>query len=114
MTKLPENTPETQEEKTPAEPKPESRLHAVGQAVLHFLVNNWPFKLISVLLAIVLWSGLITQDPTLTREKNFTDVTISVTGEESMKRNGFIVVSDLSEVTQGARVVCGCAADAVC
>ena len=104
MTKLPENTPETQVEKTPAEPKPESRLHAVGQAVLHFLVNNWPFKLISVLLAIVLWSGLITQDPTLTREKNFTDVTISVTGEESMKRNGFIVVSDLSEVTQGARV----------
>ena len=104
MTKLPENTPETQAEKTPAEPKPESRLHAVGQAVLHFLVNNWPFKLISVLLAIVLWSGLITQDPTLTREKNFTDVTISVTGEESMKRNGFIVVSDLSEVTQGARV----------
>ena len=46
MTKLPENTPETQVEKTPAEPKPESRLHAVGQAVLHFLVNNWPFAVV--------------------------------------------------------------------
>lgn len=71
MTKLPENTPETQEEKTPAEPKPESRLHAVGQAVLHFLVNNWPFKLISVLLAIVLWSGLITTGPHTDTGKEF-------------------------------------------
>lgn len=104
MTKLPEKTPENQADKSPVEPKQESRLQSLGKSALHLLVNNWPFKLISVLLALVLWSGLITQDPTLTREKNFTDVNISVTGEESMKRNGYIVVSDLSQVTQGARV----------
>ena len=113
MTKLPEKELEAAE-KRPAEKKPPEKktpekgsesgfrglLCAIGQSLRH----NWPFKLVSVLLAIVLWSGLITQDPTLTREKAFTGVGISVTGEDSMKRNGFIVVSDLDEAIQDARM----------
>jgi len=67
------------------------------RAIVHILLKNWGFKLLALLLAVVLWSGLITQDPNLTREKVFSDVSISVTGTESIKRNGFIVVSDLKE-----------------
>ena len=73
-------------------------LRSLGRLLTH----NWGAKILSLFLAVVLWAGLITQDPTLTREKNFTDVTISVSGTDSIKRNGFIVVSDLSAVLGGA------------
>ena len=60
------------------------------------LLHNWPYKLLSVFLSILLWAGLITQDPTLTREKSFQDVNVTISGSEAIKRNGFIVLSDLS------------------
>lgn len=59
--------------------------------------KNWGLKLICVLLAILLWGSQISQDPNLTREKTFTDVTISRMGEDSLLRNGFIIVSGLTE-----------------
>lgn len=34
-----------------------------------WITHNWPWKLLSLFLAICLWSGLITQDESLTREK---------------------------------------------
>lgn len=68
------------------------------------LKKNWGFKLLALLIAIVLWAGLISQDPNLTREKAFSDVTISVTGADTLKRNGLIVVSDLSSVLSGAHL----------
>ncbi len=61
------------------------------------LTHNWGWKLLSVLLAICLWAGLILQDPTLTRERRFTDVSISVTGQDTLQRNGMIVLSGLED-----------------
>lgn len=86
---------------------PSSWRDSVGQlarAGLKSILNNWPLKLLSFLLAVLLWAGLISQDPTLTREKLFTDVTISVTGAESIKRNGFIVVSGLENLEASADI----------
>lgn len=60
--------------------------------------HNWGWKILSVLLAIGLWAGLISQDPTLTREKSFQDTEISITGADTLKRNGFIVVSSLTDL----------------
>ena len=77
-----------------------SLLRHVGQA----LKKNWGFKLLALVIAVVLWAGLITQDPTLTREKIFSDVTINVTGSDTLKRNGLIVVSDLSSVLSSAHL----------
>ena len=74
----------------------------LAKAALRMLLNNWGFKLLALVLAIGLWAGLISQDPTLTREKVFNDVTINVTGNETIKRNGLIVVSDLSSLLQNA------------
>ena len=68
--------------------------------LLRLLIRNWPFKLLALLLAVVLWAGLISQDPTLTREKTFSDVPVTVSGAESLKRSGFIVVSDLDSALQ--------------
>lgn len=68
------------------------------RALGHTLMNNWPMKLVALLLSLLLWAGLITQDPTLMREKSFSNVNVSITGTDTIKRNGFIVVSDLSEM----------------
>lgn len=75
---------------------------SILKAALHAMLHNWGFKLLALIIAITLWAGLITQDPTLTREKSFSDVTINVTGSDTMKRNGFIVVSDLDKTLSTA------------
>ena len=70
-------------------------------AVVYFkkhVLHNWPWKLLSLLIAILLWGGLITQDDSLTREKTFNDVTIEVRNSDTLRRNGFIVVSGLESL----------------
>lgn len=69
------------------------------------LKSNWPAKLLSLALAMALWAGLITQDPTLTREKTFRDVAVTVSGTDTLKRYGFTVVTDLEELLDGVTVV---------
>ena len=77
---------------------------SLGDLLKHIFLRNWGFKLLSVLLALILWAGLITQDPTLTREKVFTDVSVTVSGTDTIKRNGFIVTSDLDELLSDVTV----------
>ena len=62
----------------------------------HVLFHNGGLKLLAVLIAVILWAGLISQDATLTREKTFQDVNVNITGTDTMKRNGYIVTSDLN------------------
>ena len=66
------------------------------------LLHNLAWKLLALVLALCLWAGLITQDPTLTRERVFNDVPVTVTGADTLRRNGLIVVSD---ITQAAAVL---------
>lgn len=68
------------------------------------LLNNWGMKLLSLLLALGLWAGLITQDPTLTREKTFRDVNVTINNQETFKRNGYTVTSDLEELLDGVNI----------
>ncbi len=67
------------------------------QGIKHVLLHNWGFKALAILISITIWAGLISQDETLTREKIFTDVNVNISGTDTMKRNGYIVVSDLSD-----------------
>lgn len=62
------------------------------------LRHNLGLKLLALVIALGLWSTLIAQDPTLTREKVFTDVTVNVAGQEAIKRNGFIVTDGLDRI----------------
>lgn len=63
-----------------------------------YLLNNWPWKLLSLGIALLLWGGLITQDATLTREKTFNDVTLSILNADALRRNGYVVVSGLDDL----------------
>lgn len=67
-------------------------------------LRNWGAKLFALVIAVALWVGLITQDPDLTREKTFRDVQVSVTGTETLKSRGYIVVSDLDKLLGDAEI----------
>lgn len=81
-------------------------LRAMLLQMVKGLTKNWGMKLIALLIAVVLWAGLIAQDPDLTREKVFEGVTIGIAGEDTMKRNGFIVVSELNDQLVDATLRC--------
>ncbi len=66
--------------------------------------KNLGYKIVALMIAMVLWSGLISQDATLMREKIMTDVTANITGSDSVKRNGFIVTSSMDELVSGLTV----------
>lgn len=92
-------TPETNREQQHNAPKA-GWLSRLLRAVVH----NWPWKLLALFLAVCLWAGLITQDPTLTRERVITDAPVSVIGTDTLRRNGMIVVSGLEEENLAARL----------
>ena len=75
-----------------------------GNGLKHLLLHNGILKVIAVLISIVLWAGLISQDESLTREKTFQNVAVSVTGSETLKSNALIVVSDLDEMLDGVSI----------
>lgn len=80
-------------------PKEPSKLLTFLQMLGKRILNNWPTKLLALVLAIGLWAGLITQDPTLTREKTFRNVSVSVNGKDTlMKQKRLVVTSDLDQL----------------
>lgn len=86
----------------------EKQEHARKEAALKKLrsifLENWGTKLLAIFIAIALWAGLITQDPSLTREKQFNDVDVNIIGEETLKRNGYIVLENLEKALNGVDV----------
>lgn len=81
-----------------------TRQEAILRKIKSILLENWGTKLLAILIAIALWAGLITQDPSLTREKQFTDVSVNIMGAETLKRNGYIVLENLAEVLDDVAV----------
>ena len=93
--------------KAAEQPRPSLRkaLKGAPQRLWRLIYHNWPWKLLALFLALCLWAGLITQDPTLTRERVFTDVTVSVVGPDTLRRNsGLIVLSGLEDENLTARL----------
>ncbi|MHC1785657.1 MAG: YbbR-like domain-containing protein [Christensenellales bacterium] len=84
--------------------KPDEKLAAlpslrqIFKRLRSIIAHNWGIKLVCLLLAIVLWGGLISQDANLTREKTFMDVPINAAGGDTLIRNGLIVVSGLDDL----------------
>ncbi len=84
-------------EKKPLQsPKKEKTMAKLLAQVWHSLRHNLLWKLLAVVLAVLMWAGLISQDPSLIREKVFTDVPVSITGADSLKNNRMIVTTDLT------------------
>ena len=59
---------------------------------------------LSLLTAVVFWSILVASDGTLTRQKTFQNVSVSVTGEAALKSRGFIVTDDLDALISGVQM----------
>lgn len=59
---------------------------------------------LSLLTAVVFWSILVASDGTLTREKTFQNVAVSVTGESTLKSRGYIVMDDLDSLISGVKL----------
>ena len=68
-----------------------------------FLHNGW-VKLLAVLISVALWAGLISQDPSVIRNKTFQNVYIEVEGLEDLQKKGRIVTSDLDALLSDVRV----------
>ena len=85
-------------------PKEPSRLLKAVVRAGQVILGNWPTKLLALVLAIALWAGLITQDPSLTRERTFRDVTVSINGSDTLRRNGLTVTSDLNALLDDVSV----------
>lgn len=86
-------------------PREPSRIRRMLVELATMAINNWPTKLLALVLAIALWGGLITQDPSLTRERTFRNVAVSINGSDTLKRNGLIVTSDLNELLNDVTIV---------
>jgi len=61
--------------------------------------------LVSLLAALFFWGVLVASDGTLTRQKAFANVAVSVSGEAALKSRGYIVMEDLDELLSGVRMV---------
>lgn len=80
-------------------------IQASFKALKHLFLHNGWLKLISILISLVLWAGLISQDASLTRDKTFQNVNVNIIGNDTLINNGFIVVSNLDDLLNDVTVV---------
>jgi len=78
--------------------KAEKPYQAVLKKIYKRVRHRFGWKLLSLLLAVLLWGGLISQDTTLPRPKEIKNVKVNVTNASVLRQNGFIVVSGLEEL----------------
>ncbi|MBQ9326635.1 MAG: hypothetical protein IJ246_12805 [Clostridia bacterium] len=87
-----------------SERKNDTRLHAVSSFMKRWVTHNIGYKIFSVLLAVFVWAYVISQDPTLTRDKTMSGATVTISGADTIKRNGYIVTSSLENQLQDVTV----------
>ncbi len=96
--------PKKTEQQPSGRPSFRKALKTAPKRLWGIVCHNWGWKLLALFLAVCLWAGLITQDPTLTREHYFYDVPVTVSGAETLRRNGMIVLSGLDAETLTTRL----------
>ncbi len=84
-------------------PDQEKRSARILKKIKKTLTHNLGWKITSLILAICLWGGLITQDTSLPRDKIIDGVRVSVTNASTLRNNGLVVVSGL-ENTETVRI----------
>ncbi len=92
------------EQNSNKEKKDHARRDELLKRIKSILLENWGMKLLALLIAIALWAGLITQDPKLLREKQFTNVAVNIIGAETLKRNGYIVLESIEDALDNVAV----------
>jgi len=77
---------------------------AVLRALLHAFSQNLGWKLFSLAAAILLWSYIVTSDPTITRDKSISDVAVTVSGQTVLQSRDLALLTDPSEQLVRVRV----------
>lgn len=75
-----------------------SLVPALLSRVRQMFFRNWKIKLLSVIIALAIWGALMSEDASLTREKTFNDVAVTITGTDTLQRNGLIIVDGLDNL----------------
>ncbi len=78
------------------------RLQVLLRAVWNVLRHNWIFKLLALVMAAVLWAGLISQDENLNIPKDMDPVEIQVQGEQTLRSRGLVITAGDYEGLQAA------------
>lgn len=82
--------------------QPKPAVHSAAETLMKrmrdVIRHNWKLKLLSLVIAVTIWGALISQDANLTREKTFENVPVSITGTETLQRNGLVVVEGLERL----------------
>lgn len=63
---------------------------------LNVLRNNWPYKLLALIIAVILWAMLISQEPSLTRPMTMENTRIAVNGLDELMGMGYTVLEGLN------------------
>jgi len=95
-------TPETVN--TPPRSGFKARLNAVGRYVWGMLARNVWLKLLSLLLAILLWNYVITSNTSITRSKTLNGLTGYVTGQTTLTANRLALLQDPTEALSNITV----------
>lgn len=82
----------------------DTRFSRFARGVRRIISSNWFLKVFAVLIALCLWSVLIASDGTLLREKVFQNVEVTVTGADTLRTRGFIVLDDVSALLPSVRM----------
>ncbi len=77
-------------------------LKRVGRTIWRSLSQNLGYKLLSVVLAMVMWSYVITSNPTITRDKWINNVEISLTGQSTLRDRGFAISTNTSALSSAS------------
>ena len=83
---------------------PRGPFRELRRAISRILGSRAFLRALSLLTAVVFWSILVASDGTLTREKTFQNVAVSVTGESTLKSRGYIVMDDLDSLISGVKL----------
>lgn len=82
----------------------DTRFSRFARGVRRIISSNWFLKVFAVLIALCLWSVLIASDGTLLREKVFQNVEVTVTGADTLRTRGYIVLDDVSTLLPSVRM----------
>lgn len=83
----------------PVKGKNMDEIKAVLRHMGKVMIHNWPMKAACIVMAVLLWGTLMSQDESLTRTKVFENVAVSVANQSTLQRNGFIVVGGLEKIS---------------
>ena len=77
---------------------------ALRRAITRLFGSRAFLLCLSLAVAMLFWSVLVASDGTLTRQKMFANVPVSVTGDAALQSRGYIVMDNVSELVPSVRM----------